>query len=138
MQAVFTKLTIGFLILSLIVGVGLTALTDTANLNNLAVGELVSNNDIYQQSQQARIVVHGADNASSASGLDAQDTDIAQTKDAFSTADELYSITTVIQTFFTDLSNLIPLPNYVLVILISILTVIGVAGIIYLALGRSP
>lgn len=138
MQAIFTKLIIGFLLLTLIVGTGVTALITTANLNGYTPDDVLLNNDIYNQSSAGRQVVYTAVDASQQSGLDAaSQTDIDSAKDSISASDEQLKITTVLQSFFSDLSQLIPIPQFVINIILAIIATIGVAAGIYLFLGRN-
>jgi hypothetical protein len=138
MQAIFTKITIGFLLLSLVVGTGLTFMITTANLNGLTPDAILTDNNIAQQSNAARLIVYSSKNASQSAGLDTTVTNEAQSKDSFSTADEQIKISTIVQSFFTDLSTIIPISSYTLKIFFAIIATLAVSVGIFLFLGRNP
>lgn len=137
MQAIFTKLAIGFLLLTLVIGTGLTFLISTANMNGFTADDIVTDNDIALQSQAARDIVYQSNTASQSSGLDGGDTDLAQAKDSISTGDTQIKISTVVTSFMSDMSSLIPISQFVINIILAIMAVIGVSAGIYLLLGRN-
>jgi hypothetical protein len=137
MQAIFTKLAIGFLLLTLVVGTGLTFLISTANLNGFTADDVITNNDIAVQSQAARNIVYESADASKASGLDGGDTDLAQAKDSINTGDTQIKISTVVTSFMGDLASIVPISQFVINIILAIIAVIGVSATIYLLLGRN-
>jgi len=137
MQAIFTKITIGFLLLTLIVGTGLTFIIDTANKNSITPDDIITNNNIAEQSNAARLILYSSNNQSQDSGLEAGSTDIAQAADSISVSDESIKISTVLTSFFDDLTAIIPISNFTVSIILAILVAIGVASAVYIVLGRN-
>ena len=137
MQAIFTKIIIGFLLLTLVITAGLSFLVTTANLNGIVPDDILLNTNIGNKSAIARDLVYNVNDEQAGSGIDSDATDFAQLNDQVKVANEQLRISNIVNSFWSDLTQIIPIEDYIRNIIFAIIAALGTAAIVYIWLGRN-